>query len=690
MRRTPCLIAVLALASARIAIAEDAEPPKSEPEEPDEPAASVTSTTLSRSDLADRPIHRPTDLVRHVPGLVAIGRDGQADQLLLRGFDAGQGKDLGVLVDDVPINIGSHAYAHGYADTHFVIPETVESVALHQGAYAARFGSYSAAGTLALRTIDQVPGGAVVRISSGTELTTPLLRSRLKRLRYRLVGLFSPELETGSALLAAEVGIDDGPDVHPQRFRRGIVLAKWKRPVGDGAISTTLQFYSGRWFDAGVLPAREIAAGHLTPYSAADPTQGGIAVRTSATVAYEVTDRRDATWRAMAYVVDSDLRLYSNPTLFLRDAVHGDEIEYVDRRAYYGIDAFYRRPHRIGPARGRIRIGIQARADHAEATTWHDARRLRLVDCFGATNPCTDTAPSTRNVAVYAEDVLDLGPHLRILSGARLDQETWNVDDRDADTMLGASSLGGTGARARISPKLGVLIRTADVDLSAFVAAGSHSTDARASVDKSGYGAFVRTYGGEVGARFHPGEQLVGAVAAFVSEVAEGQIWIPDQGIAYRSDVPRRTGIETTLAFTPVPWLRFDAALAVARGHEEGAQRELAHLIALAPRVSGTAGIAVRSGTTFASLRVRAVGPRATGDETVQARGSTVFDLVAGRRWRSFELGLSVENLFDATWREIQYASDVRPSRRVEIRRDMLVSTGIPLTAMVTLGYAPR
>ncbi len=665
--------------SARIAAAEEA----------DEPAASVTSPTLTREDLENRPRNRPTDLVRHVPGLVAIARGGQADQLLVRGFDAGQGKDIGVLVDGVPINIGSHAYAHGYADTHFVIPETVESVALHQGAYAARFGSYSAAGTLALRTIDKVSGGALVRIGSGTELTAPLLRSRLKRLRYRLVGLFSPELETGSALLGAEVGIDDGPYVHPQRFRRGVVLAKWKRPVGTGSFTTMLQFYSGRWFDSGVLPAGEIAAGHLTGYSAADPTQGGIALRTSASVAYEVTDQRKATWHVLGYVVDSDLRLYSNPTLFLRDTTSGDELEYVDRRVYYGLDAFYRRPHRIGAARGRIRIGIQARADHAEATTWHAARRLRLVDCFDAINPCTDTAPSTRTVAVYAEDVLDVGRHLRVLSGVRLDQETWNVDDRDADTMLGATSLGGSGARARISPKLGILIRTADVDLSAFVAAGSQSTDARASVDKSGYGAFVRTYGGEVGARFHPGEQLVAAVAGFVSEVAEGQIWLADQGIGYRSGVPRRIGVESTLTFTPMPWLTFDAALAFARGHEKG-MRDRAHLLALAPRVSGTAGLALRSGANYASLRVRAIGPRSTGDEALQARGSTVFDLVAGRQFRSFELGLTVENLFDASWREVQYASVVRPSRRVDERRDLLVTTGVPLTAMITLGYAPR
>src|SRR6187401_956866 len=105
MRQTGLVALILVVASGRATA--DPEPERAD-EGTDEPVASVTSTTLSTDDLALRPIHRPTDLLRHVPGLVAIGRDGQADQLLLRGFDAGQGKDLGVFVDGVPINIGSH------------------------------------------------------------------------------------------------------------------------------------------------------------------------------------------------------------------------------------------------------------------------------------------------------------------------------------------------------------------------------------------------------------------------------------------------------------------------------------------------------------------------------------------------------------------------------------------------------
>jgi hypothetical protein len=88
------------------------------------------------------------------------------------------------------------------------------------------------------------------------------------------------------------------------------------------------------------------------------------------------------------------------------------------------------------------------------------------------------------------------------------------------------------------------------------------------------------------------------------------------------------------------------------------------------------------------SVRVRALGPRATTDEAFQASGFTLVDLAAGHRWRVLDIGLSIENLLDAGWRELQIASDVRTSRRVDVTRDLLTTTGAPRTVMLTLGYA--
>ncbi len=661
----------------------------------DPPTESLTSSHLDRVDLDERLGMRPSDLLRYLPGLGVIGQGGggQADQLLLRGYDAGQGADVGVLVDGVPINLSSHAYAHGYADTHFVIPDSIDSIDLHEGAYAARFGGFASAGVLELHTIDEVPGGAVVRITSGTELTGPLLAERLRRLRYRLVGMASPKLERGHALLAAEVGIDDGPYIHPQRYRRGAALGKWQRPVGDGQVTAAITFYSGRWFDGGPLAQSEIAAGHLTPFSSPDPSQGGTVVRTSASLAYDTRGARRELWHLSGYVVSSDLRLYTNPTLFLRDPTDGSEIEYVDNRTYLGLDGWYRRVHR----QGALRVGVQMRSDDALATTWHDARRNRLVECFGMTNPCTDTAPRMRDVAVYTEETLRPTRRVTLLAGARLDEEIWNVDDRDADTMLGATTLGGTGARSRISPKLGAIYRGDELDLAVLGGAGARSTDARASSAASGYGAFVRTYNAEVSARAHPDPRLEAAVAVWWSKLASSEVWLADAGNAARLLRTARHGIEAKLVFAPTDWLAVDASLAISRGTSLtpsglGDVPPVGTPVAplpLAPRLIGNGGVAVHRGVSFASLRVRALGARATADPALPTTGYTVVDVLAGRRWRMFELRLTIENLFDTAWREAQFAGDVQSSRRLERVRDLLVTPGVPLTALVTLGFAP-
>jgi outer membrane receptor protein involved in Fe transport len=87
---------------------------------------------------------------------------------------------------------------------------------------------------------------------------------------------------------------------------------------------------------------------------------------------------------------------------------------------------------------------------------------------------------------------------------------------------------------------------------------------------------------------------------------------------------------------------------------------------------------------------VRSLGARATTDRLLQAEGHTIVDVVANQRWRDFEIGLTVENLLDRRWYELQIASDVRTSRRVDVMRDLLVTAGVPLTALLTLGYVPR
>jgi hypothetical protein len=41
--------------------------------------------------------------------------------------------DIAISVDGMPVNMVSHAHGQGYADLHFVIPETVEKIDFGKG-----------------------------------------------------------------------------------------------------------------------------------------------------------------------------------------------------------------------------------------------------------------------------------------------------------------------------------------------------------------------------------------------------------------------------------------------------------------------------------------------------------------------------------------------------------------------------
>jgi outer membrane receptor protein involved in Fe transport len=648
----------------------------------DPPLQAATSSHVDRDQLDDEPHGRPIDLLRDLPGLYAmlVAGGGQADRLLVRGYDARQGADLEVVVDGVPINAPGHGVDHGYASTHFLTPDAVASIDLHEGPYAARYGDNATAGTLELTTLDQVPdGSARVNFTSGSELTGPLRSRRLRRLFYRLTGLASPELPKGKALFAAEVGISDGPYTNPQRMRRGAVLGKWVAPIAGGELRTEVNFFSGRWAESGLLSQEEIRAQRLGAYSAEDPTQGGTAMRASASIGITTRDRRGATWHLDAYAISASDRVFTNRSIFLRDPDHGDQLEHADDRAAYGAHAYYTRAH----WHGQLRIGAQARADDANIGLWHDERRRRLDECFEVDNPCTLTAAHVRDVAVYAEDKLVLG-RIVLQPGARLDQLTWDNEDLDAETATSTQSLTATAARARISPKLGITIPAGTVDVLVRAGSGFRSSDTRATAASGAIRAIPRVWAGDAGMQFHPDDRVHAAVSAFMSWQEDEVAWLPDLAQAVEVPSSTRYGVETRFDARPVRWLALDASLSLARRRGTPPTGLAATVAPIFPKLIAHAGATVTHGGTFVTLR--GVGLQAQIGEADHQK-AMVVSLMAGHRWRSLEVDLELENVLDASYDELALPGQVRPSRVADALDDLLVTPGAPLTAFATVSY---
>jgi outer membrane receptor protein involved in Fe transport len=133
------------------------------------PVASSSEQLIPGKDFEVRPQGRPADVLRLVPGLI-IGQHqggGKAEQYLIRGFDADHGTDLAIFVDGLPVNLRSHAHGQGYADLHFLIPETVKLVDVLKGPYFPEYGDFDTAAVVNFVTKDfvdentfQIAGGS--------------------------------------------------------------------------------------------------------------------------------------------------------------------------------------------------------------------------------------------------------------------------------------------------------------------------------------------------------------------------------------------------------------------------------------------------------------------------------------------------------------------------------------------------
>ena len=650
------------------------------------PAESASSIFFDLEDLVRRPRVQPSDILRQVPGMVVAQHagGGKSDQYFLRGFDADHGTDVAIFVDGVPVNLTSHGHGQGYADTNWVIPETVSQLRVHKGPYAARYGDFYTAGAIELSTLANVEKPKFIA-QLGTQLAGPV---QFKNLQYRLVSMVSPAVGKSKALIAAELGYADGPFLNPQQFRRGKLLAKWQADVGPGTLSLDANAYTSRWNQSGQIPAAEVAAGRLNEFGAIDPTEGGTTSRTGVRASYIAGERDDGRWSMQLHAIDYQLRLFSNFTLFARDQINGDQIEQNDARVTYGLQGNYTRNHHVHVADraivGTLNAGVQFRADNVATSLYHSAARRRLGDCFSNRNPCNSTDSRIRNFSLFAEEDVSITSWLQVIAGLRAEQFVWTVDDLDPETNLSPETTGGTAQRALLSPKISAIVRPTEA-LAIYLNSGYgfHSNDARGAVASNGRGALARGIGGEVGVRFSPDKRIKTSLDVWYLYLQSELVWSGDNGGTEPSDPSRRYGVDFDITFDPTAWLSFDANIAVGRASLIAAQGTPTTLV-LAPRLLGGAGIALHRKQDYVSLRLRGIGDRPANDDgSLIAEGWALLDLVAGQRvHRNVLLTLTLNNLLNASWREAQFADVSRVASGADEREDIHFTPGMPLTAI--------
>lgn len=656
--------------------------------EDDAPAESASSVHIDRGKLDTRSRTQMSDILRQVPGLMISQHagGGKADQWFIRGFDADHGTDIAVFADGVPVNLTSHGHGQGYADTHWLIPETIEVVDVHKGPYAARYGDFYTAGALELKTLDELDAKGTVYLSAGA----PLASARgFQALDRRMVAIASPKLrERDKTLVAVEIGEQDGAFVHPQDFQRGLALGKWQGKLGPGRLKLETNWYTARWNQSGQIPASLVASGELDRFGAIDPSEGGKASRASGKIGYELPAGDGGTVRASAYVVGNRLDLFSNFTLYARDPEHGDEIEQTDARYLYGLEAAYQKAVHREAFAALVTTGVQVRADDVATSLWHAEDRVRLAGCFDDRNPCNRHDSSIRDLAAYAEANVIPAPWLHVFPGVRVDRFTWDVTDRTMTLVDGSSPIHATAARSIVSPKLSVELHPSN-QINLFVSSGGgfHSNDARAAVATAGEGALARAWGAELGARVKPSSATRVAMDVWYLGLSSEQVWSGDAGGTESSAPTRRFGLDIEGSTQLTRWLALDGNVTWAKSRFV-ANAGNGGAVALAPRWMGSAGVTASKGSHFVSLRGRGISDRpGSEDGSLVAEGYLIFDLVAGTRRGAWGASLTVNNLSNSDWREAQFAEASRVSPTADVVEQMHFTPGIPLTATAQVSY---
>jgi hypothetical protein len=572
--RTISFLAIVLVLAAATARAGDAPAPTSETDTASETlpevvvegraesllgaADTASQGTVGAQELESRPLERPGEVLETVPGLIVTQHSGsgKANQYFLRGFNLDHGTDFATSINDVPVNLPSHAHGQGYTDLNFMIPELIQRLDYRKGVYYADLGDFSSAGGADMHYYTVLPQG-LAQLEGGS---------------FGYVrGLFadSPRVGQGNLLYALELYHNNGPWTVPDDYRKVNGVLRYSQGDATEGFDVTGMAYAGDWIATDQIARRalfEIPGFGL--YDSLDPSDGGNSHRYSLSASWHRADA-DSVTKALVYGFYYDLDLFSDFTYVL-DSPQGDQFEQQDRRWVGGAQTSRTW---FGHLAGRYMentVGLQVRSDVIDSGLFQtvDRQRTAKTDYAGGIIPATTRTDHVWEASVgpYFENRVQWADKVRSILGLRVDYFHFDVQ-----SDLAVNS--GTSNEALPSPKGSLVFGPwAETELYLSGGLGFHSNDARGvttHVDPASRtpvlpaDPLVRTYGAEIGARTTRVPGLQSTLALWWLDIASELVFSGDAGTTEASAPSRRYGIEFANYYAPREWLAFDADASV-------------------------------------------------------------------------------------------------------------------------------
>jgi len=604
-----------------------------------QPTSAATEQTRWSKDLELRPSNTPSDVMRLTPTLMISQHHGggKADQILLRGFDSDHGTDFQVTVDGIPVNMVSNAHGQGYADLHWLIPETIDRVEIYKGSYFPHLGDFATSGAINIVT---------KRYAQQSSLT--VMGGSYQTARF-LGTLSSPEGTFLRPYMAFEYYHNDGPFKNPNEYNRYNFFSKIN--IISNARSNLeflATYFSSNWNASGEIPSRAVRDRSLGRFGSVDSSEGGNSERQNLSLIYNFADANQSL-RAQTWMSWYRLQLWSNFTFFLNNPVEGDGIEQNDKRFLIGNNVIYRRNYSLGDIPTETLLGFQSRFDHIKVGLFNQEKRHRL----STTN---DNLIQQTNLSWFAHQEIRPTNWFRGQLGARLDNFWWNVTQAGPATQ----PIAGSASESIASPKMNLIFTpftdnevAQRTNLFFNIGGGFHSNDARVAVQDSTR-PLARFWGGELGVRTRLVEKMGFSAAYWRSYLSSELVFVGDEGTFEPSGASKRHGIEAEFRYDILPWLTYDLDASYSWARFTNGEA-----VPLAPRALAFTGLTARHDSGLqARLQMRYIGPRyAIEDRSIKVPQSAIFDLFLKYIWQQrHEFFVAFQNLANTKWRSAEHA----------------------------------
>ncbi|TRX21725.1 TonB-dependent receptor [Flavobacterium franklandianum] len=637
---------------------------------------------ISKIDLLTAPVNSSQEVLRKIPGLF-IGQHaggGKAEQIFLRGFDIDHGTDLAISVDGIPVNMVSHAHGQGYADLHFVIPETIEKIDFGKGTYYANKGDFATAGYVAFQTKEAVDK-SIISVEMGQFNT------------FRTVGIFNllENKKNQNAYFATEYVLTDGPFDSPQNFKRINLFGKYTNILSDKSkFSIIVSRFSSKWDASGQIPQRLIDNGTISRFGSVYDTEGGITSRTNFNIAHIKPIDENTFIKSNVFYSNYQFELYSNFTFFLDDPINGDQIRQKENRNIYGLNTEINKKVKFNETNALFQLGFGFRADETTDTELsHTLNRSTTLDRMKLGDI------DQTNIFSYLNAELEFGK-LKINPAIRMDYFKFNYQDK-----LVATYKTQTENKVKFSPKLNFIYsQNANFQLYLKSGLGFHSNDTRVVVDNVGKDPralleqakqiLPTAIGIDFGTIFKPFRRLVVNTALWYLQLQEELVYVGDAATVEISGRTKRMGIDFGLRYQLSYYLFLDTDLNYTYARSIDAP-DGKNYIPLAPDFTATAGLnssqykGFSGGFHYRYLKARP----ANENNSIVAKGYMVSDLNINYEYKKGTIGITAENIFNTKWNETQFATESRLKNESQSVEEIHFTPGIPffLKAKVTYRF---